>query len=300
MRIELSNRPFREEWVKAYLGDLEPEDPDHARHRLEALWLYQRNGRMSLQLLEELLRSPRHEARAAATRVVRQMHRELPMALDFLEVQIEDDHPRVRLEALVALSEFHERGERATEIALSVVNRPLDRFLDYALEETLRALESAWRPALVRRKDFLRKNDRGLAMLLDRLTTEELARVPPSRSACEAILRRRGMSADAYARAVNVLSREARRSPEELLIDAIGTADAASGAHVDHTLMTLFSLLSENASRRTRPAIERLRTGGKPNRSRAGVWLSGSENDTRSSSSRTRKPPPAPPTLPLC
>jgi len=42
-----------------------------------------------------------------------------------------------------------------------------------------------------------------------------------------------------------------------------------------------------------------LRTGGKPNRSRAGVWLSGSENDTRSSSSRTRKPPPAPPPLPL-
>jgi len=275
VRIELSSRPFREEWVEAYLDELAPEDPDHERHRLEALWLYQRNGKMPLPLLKELLRSPRHEARAAATRVVRQLRRELPQALDLLEVQIEDDHPRVRLEALVALSEFHELGDRATELALLVVNHPRDRFLDYALEETLRALDAAWRPALVKREGFLRSNPEGLALLLDKLTTEELAQAPPSRPVYEATLRRRGMSEAAYARAVHGLAHEAEKRPDQLLVEAIETADSASGAHVDHTLMTLFALLGENASRATRPAVERLRTEGKRSTTRklAGATL---------------------------
>ncbi len=263
VRIELSNRPFKEEDVAAFVAALDAEDPDIERHRLEALWLYQRNGTTSLQLLEELLRSPRHEARSAATRVLRQMRHELPMALDLIEGQIEDPHPRVRLEALVALSYFGQRGELATELALSVLDHPRDKFIDYALEETLRALDAAWRPALIGKKGFLARHPKGLGRLLDRLSTDELERVPASKPLHEAILRRRGLSEATYARAVRGLADAAEKRPDQLLIEAIETADAATGAHVDHTLMTLFGLLGESATEETGPQLERLREEGK-------------------------------------
>ncbi|MAB78660.1 MAG: dehydrogenase [Planctomycetes bacterium] len=262
-RIELSNRPFKREAVQAFLANIDPEDPLRERHRLEALWLYQRNGQVSLPLLDELLNSPRHEARAAATRVVRQMRREIPIALDLLEMQIGDKHARVRLEALVALSHFTERGELATEIALSVLDHPRDKFIDYALEETLRSHEVSWRAALLERPAYLQRTPRGLALLLDRLNPEELARVPASTAVHEAVLRRRGMAEEAYDAAVRGLAAERNVRPDQLLFEAIRATDDATGAHVDHTLMTLFALLSENATAETAPTLASLRQSAK-------------------------------------
>ncbi|NDH28750.1 MAG: cytochrome c, partial [bacterium] len=51
------------------------------------------------------------------------------------------EHPRVRLEAVVALS--HVGGPDALRIALKSLDRPSDKFLDYALKQTVRHLAPA-------------------------------------------------------------------------------------------------------------------------------------------------------------
>ena len=88
------------EWV----ARLDPSDPDYEEARLNALWAYQTVDRLAPVLLKDLLRSSDSRVRAASTRVLRYWRDRVPDALDELAVQIEDSHPRVRLEALVALS----------------------------------------------------------------------------------------------------------------------------------------------------------------------------------------------------
>ncbi len=53
-----------------------------------------------------MLRSPDFHARAAATRVLCYWRDRVANPLDLLQVQINDTHPRVRLEAIRALSFF--------------------------------------------------------------------------------------------------------------------------------------------------------------------------------------------------
>ncbi len=56
-----------------------------------------------------------------------------------------DDHPRVRLEAVRAIGMV--KSAKAAELALTALEKPLDRTLDYALWLTVRELEPRWLPA---------------------------------------------------------------------------------------------------------------------------------------------------------
>ena len=56
-----------------------------------------------------------------------------------------DEHPRVRLEA-VRVARAYPRGASA-ELALRALDRPVDKFLDYALWLTARELAALWLPA---------------------------------------------------------------------------------------------------------------------------------------------------------
>ena len=60
-----------------------------------------------------------------------------PLAL--LRVQIHDANPRVRMEAVRALSFFH--NESALAVAVELLASPIDRYLDFAFNETLNTLE---------------------------------------------------------------------------------------------------------------------------------------------------------------
>ena len=57
-----------------------------------------------------------------------------------------DSSPRVRLEAVIGASYF--TSSEAVEIALGVLDHPRDRFIDYALANTIRATKPVWHPAL--------------------------------------------------------------------------------------------------------------------------------------------------------
>jgi putative heme-binding domain-containing protein len=143
--------------------------------RLEALWMHQAIDNVEPALLEELLNARDGRIRAAGVRVLafwqdRQptstpgyakdwqgwepaplplpYRREIPTsrALELLAARIADEHPRVRLEALRALARIP--NARAAELALSVLDKPLDPFLDYTLWLTMNDLADPWLAAI--------------------------------------------------------------------------------------------------------------------------------------------------------
>ena len=129
----------------AWVAALDPNDPNYELQRLEALWTYQTIDVVEPDLLGAILQSEEPRARAAATRVLRYWWPEVPDALDLLDARISDDHPRVRLEVVVALS--HIPSARSMELATRALDLPVDRHLEHALRLTANALQPEWLPA---------------------------------------------------------------------------------------------------------------------------------------------------------
>ena len=129
-------------WVKG----LDPVDPEVEHHRLEGLWAYESLDVVEPELLTRLLNSPDPRARAAAVRVTQHWLGKIDDPFGRLAARVVDENPRVRLEAVRALG--HAPESRAAEIALRALDRPVDKFLDYALWLTIRDLEAFWLPSL--------------------------------------------------------------------------------------------------------------------------------------------------------
>ncbi len=132
--------------LAAWVAGLDPADPEAEHHRLEALWAYETLDVVEPGLLDQVLNSPDPRARAAAVRVLQHWIARVDDPFGRLALRVADDHPRVRLEAVRALG--HAPEGRAAAIALRALDRPMDKFLDYALWLTVRDLEAFWLPAL--------------------------------------------------------------------------------------------------------------------------------------------------------
>jgi putative heme-binding domain-containing protein len=113
--------------------------------RLQALWTYQTVNVTRGELVKQLLEAKDPGVRVAATRVLGAWSGRVgPGATDLLEKMVSDAHPRVRLEAVRALATVKE--PRAMEVALRVLDLPMDGFLDYALYLTANDLAPVWLP----------------------------------------------------------------------------------------------------------------------------------------------------------
>ncbi len=130
--------------LKAWLKRLNRDDANDEHHRLEALMTFQSLDQPNSELLDRLLSADDPRARAAATRVLVNLHPEIPIdaAIDRLGTLVQDKHPRVRLEAVRALSLVQQ--PQAAELAMMALDQPMDRFLDYALWLTVRELQPQW------------------------------------------------------------------------------------------------------------------------------------------------------------
>lgn len=143
-RRELRDRPRDEvsAAVKTWVGRLDASDPRFEQHRLEALFVLAGHHAVDRALLADVLKSRTRDARALAVRVLSDEWRWLAQPLELLRPMVTDEDPRVRLEALRALSFL--ASTEAAELALRAVDRPLDYWLDYTLQHTLGALQPAW------------------------------------------------------------------------------------------------------------------------------------------------------------
>jgi putative membrane-bound dehydrogenase-like protein len=125
--------------VDHWVAQLDANDEQHEHLLLEALWLCQTHDVVHQELLQRVLESADHRARAAATRVASHWRFQLDDLLPRLAPRIHDAHPRVRLEAVRACS-FIARPE-SIELVLDVLNYEMDYYLEYTLDETIRVLE---------------------------------------------------------------------------------------------------------------------------------------------------------------
>jgi len=150
-KIELSKHESPEviAALKKWVAGLDPKDKDYEHHLTEALWVHQWHNVVDEVFLQRMLRSPDYHARAAATRVLCYWRDRVKDPLALLEVQVKDESPRVRLEAIRACSFF--KTAKAAEVALSALdketdpNKP-DYYIKYCLDETMKQLDKYTKP----------------------------------------------------------------------------------------------------------------------------------------------------------
>ncbi|MCR9200414.1 MAG: HEAT repeat domain-containing protein [Planctomycetaceae bacterium] len=123
--------------------------------QLELLWTAQATRRPDLDLLRQLLQAEDGRVRAAAVRVLSQWRHLLgEEAGQRLTKLVNDDHPRVRLEAVRALAfspnprpaKVFADGVQPVEAVLQATDHPTDRFLDYAIWLSTFELAGDWVP----------------------------------------------------------------------------------------------------------------------------------------------------------
>lgn len=125
--------------VDKWLAGLKGDDSATDHLRLEALWVKQQHDVVDLALLKQLLASKEFKARAAATRVLCYQRDRVPEVLTVLETLVNDEHPRVRLEAVRALSFFD--SQAALDVVVQSLIHEQDEYLEYVLKETTTTLD---------------------------------------------------------------------------------------------------------------------------------------------------------------
>ena len=152
--------PVLATWIKG----LDAKDPKFEHNRLEGLWLYQAFDTPDAEVLKATLASNDAHARAAAFRVLRDWHAQIPDAMDLLAKGVQDESPRVRLEAITALENIPDA--RSIEIALRALDKPVDANIDFALYHAVNALKDQWLPGVENGSFTFNGNMRALAFAL--------------------------------------------------------------------------------------------------------------------------------------
>ena len=164
-----------EEDLKSWLKSLDPTGPQFEHNQLEGLWVAQSINSVQPELLTRCLKSKDGRARAAAIRVARHWKFQIPETYQMIAPLANDAHPRVRLEAVRALSIFNQ--PTVLTDAYQALDHPVDEFLDYALWLTTRETKSIWLPQVLQGNSTLQKNPRKLLFALTAVNSPEIAPV---------------------------------------------------------------------------------------------------------------------------
>ncbi len=241
-RLELGGRDGEQVLaaVTQWVAGLSADDPQLQHHLLEALWVTRQHLAVSQPLLRRLLRSQLPEARAAAVRVLGNAPDEISDRMELLERAVNDPHPRVRLEAVRAVS--FRPSLRAAEIALQVLRHPRDRFIDYCLNETMRACESFWRDAASSGQPWPGENEPGLRYIMERMSPGEIALMARTPVVLDELLSRPGVLHETRMKAAADLARERETDGRAELLAAIARLDASDATNAESVLADLTHL----------------------------------------------------------
>jgi glucose/arabinose dehydrogenase/azurin len=257
--------------LNKWTGALNPADPNHEHHLLEALWVYEHHDAVEQGLLNTLLQAKEFRARAAATSVLQHWFDRVDGALNLLKRMVNDPEPRVRLEAVRALSFVPTAA--AAEIALEALQHPVDYYLQYTLDSTMTTLEKAWKLALTGGRPFAADNPEGLTFLLARLNPNELNALPGNPTVLRALVERPGIDAGARRAAIDGLARANNAAAAQELIGAIERLDGEPGTRpVVQDLSQILATLDPAALASVRSDIVTLATLGKDEITRQGAF----------------------------
>jgi len=114
--------------LKAWVAKLNIEDEHYDHYLLEALWVTWGLDKVDESLLHQVLQSKDYHARAAAVRVLRYTGHQIKNQPELLMKAAQDEHGRVRLEAMVAATWLDK--EIGLPIVEEVGKHPLDRWME--------------------------------------------------------------------------------------------------------------------------------------------------------------------------
>ncbi len=253
IKQELSTRPWKDlEEVAAFRAYGKPISIEGWANQLDLLWLYQWHDVVNEELLKTLLRCLEPKVRAAATRVLCYWRDRVKDPLGLLLQQAKDEDPKVRLEAVRAASFFAkpsplvpmpESTVKAADVALEVLNHPMDYYLDYTLGETMRVLD-------VDVKSL--KNPKAIAYVVNRLSHDELAAAPDVEPIIEARLERQGFDPVKREAALAKLMELRKQSRVIVLTEAMNKLDT-QGAGAQAAVLELGRMLLSGGNAGLRP-----------------------------------------------
>lgn len=117
---------------------VDPGDPRHDHHLVEAMWAMQNLERVDEDILQQVLAAGDGHARSAGARIIRYWHEELTDPVALIGELAADPFPRVRLEAILSAGFLHKA--EALPAALVALDHPRDKFIDMALPQTVSGL----------------------------------------------------------------------------------------------------------------------------------------------------------------
>nr|WP_295924501.1 PVC-type heme-binding CxxCH protein [uncultured Dyadobacter sp.] len=209
--------------LKKWVAGLDKTDPQYEHNMLEGLWLYQDFNVVEPALLKTLLNAKEPQARAAATKLLLNWRERIPGSLELMRARLNDESPRVRIEAVVALSYFN--SEQAVAAAADIFKYPTDYYMDYAVHETFRFLKPIWLSGMRQGKRFGEDPTQVSRYLLRLATAQELASLPQTTDVLAAMLTRPDLDASKKQEAVNRLAKDQKTDQVTVLLEAIRGED---------------------------------------------------------------------------
>ena len=160
-RRELRGRNAEEVMAKMekWMLSLDTKDANYEHHLLEGLWVSWGLNKVNQPLLKKLLSANDYRVRAAAVEVLRFNEHQVKNQAEWLKQAASDDHPRVRLGAIVAASWLEKaKGRMVLEAAKM---KTLDEWMVYAYETAVAHLNgvAVIKPKVVKKVETNLKGD---------------------------------------------------------------------------------------------------------------------------------------------
>ncbi len=160
-RRELRGRNAEEVLAKMdkWMLTLDTKDANYEHHLLEGLWVSWGLNKVNQPLLKKLLSANDYRVRAAAVEVLRFNEHQVKNHAEWLKQAASDDHPRVRLGAIVAASWLEKaKGMMVLETAKM---KTLDEWMVYAFETAVAHLNgvAVIKPKVVKKVETNLKGD---------------------------------------------------------------------------------------------------------------------------------------------
>ena len=139
-----ARRVLTERGISKVRSDLGAWTSSHTDEKasLEALWMHQALDRVDTTLLNRVLAAKDERIRAAGARVLWYWQKRIAGSGEDLAKLAQDEHPRVRVEAVRALGQNASAASAAA--VLGVLDKPMDEFLDYAAWLSINDLATPW------------------------------------------------------------------------------------------------------------------------------------------------------------
>lgn len=238
-KIELSRHPTSEVVAacRQWIDSLDPQTKSYEHHLLEALWVHQHHHSPNESLLRQLLDSSKPRVRTAAAHVLRAWRTDINDSESLIERLIADSHPRVRLAGVLICSDLEDTA--AAELALQVAKQPSDKFLDYALLETIRTLAPQWKATLASGKPFCADNPEAMSYLLRCSSPAEMLKIVRSEQLLTGLAAQASVDPGVRFNIIKALAKKRKTSPLQVVVDTIESLDDTGDESLDEIVALL-------------------------------------------------------------